>query len=68
METNYITIHKDKKYGGFDFGISSAVKDLTVEEYNNLRLMLITAIGVMENMYRTANSPTVGVTSISDQD
>lgn len=56
-ETNYLTIHKDRKYGGFDFGVLSAVRELTREEYNDLRLTLFTAIGVMESMYRDSNSP-----------
>tara|TARA_R110000868_G_C10925066_1_gene765957 strand:+ start:1180 stop:1398 length:219 start_codon:yes stop_codon:yes gene_type:complete len=61
-ETNYLTIHKDRKYGGFDFGVLSDVRDLTREEYNDLRLTLFTAIGIMESMYRESNSTKPGTT------
>lgn len=45
-------VHRDRKYGGFDFGVSCAVCDLSIEEMNQFRTMIVCAIGTMEDMYR----------------
>ena len=38
------------KYGEFDFGVSSIIKKLSQTQYDELRAMLVTAIGAMESM------------------
>lgn len=40
------------KNAEFDFGISSAICDLNVENMNKLRAMIICAIGTAEDMFR----------------
>ncbi|MDY3777660.1 MAG: hypothetical protein SOZ53_02220 [Candidatus Onthovivens sp.] len=42
----------DKEKGEFDFEVSAMVQELTQEEYRELKSMLITAIGTMEEMRR----------------
>lgn len=39
-----------KEQGEFDFEVSALVEELTQEEYEQLKSMLITAIGTMELM------------------
>lgn len=46
----YLKIIKEK--GEFDFEVSATVEELTMEEYEELKSMLITAIGTMEQMRR----------------
>jgi hypothetical protein len=46
----YIKIIKEK--GEFDFEVSALIENLTYEEYNELRQIIITAIGIMEEMRR----------------
>lgn len=46
----YLKLIKEK--GEFDFEVSALVQDLTFEEYEQLKSMLITAIGTMEQMRR----------------
>ena len=41
-----------KEKGEFDFEVSAMVEELTQEEYEELKSMLITAIGTMELMRR----------------
>lgn len=41
----------ERKNGEFDFAISSAIEDMSLEEFNQLREMLIVAIGAMEQMH-----------------
>lgn len=41
-----------KEQGEFDFEVSAMVEELTQEEYEELKSMLITAIGTMEEMRR----------------
>ena len=41
-----------RQNGEFDFEVSSIVETLTLEEYKELKSMLITAIGTMEDMRR----------------
>ena len=41
--------------GEFDFGVSSIIEDLTQKQYDELKAMLITAIGTMEIMRRNKN-------------
>ena len=46
----YLKLIKEK--GEFDFEVSASVQELTFEEYEELKSMLITAIGTMEEMRR----------------
>lgn len=48
--TEYLKIIKEK--GEFDFEVSAKILKLTNEEYDELRAMLIVAIGTMEEMWR----------------
>ena len=48
MKEEYLKIIKEK--GDFDFEISSLVQELTFLEYEELKSILITAIGTMEKM------------------
>lgn len=48
--TEYLKIIKEK--GEFDFEVSAKILDLTQEEYDKLRAMLIVAIGAMEEMWQ----------------
>ena len=50
MKYEYLKIIKDQ--GKFDFEVSAMVEELTQEEYEQLKSMLITAIGTMELMRR----------------
>ena len=50
MKEEYLKIIKEK--GEFDFEVSSLVETLTLKEYKELKSMLITAIGTMEEMRR----------------
>ena len=50
MKYEYLKIIKEQ--GEFDFEISAMVQELTQEEYEKLKSMLITAIGTMELMRR----------------
>lgn len=48
--TEYLKLIREK--GEFDFEVSGNVCDLSFDEYNELRAMLIVAIGTMEEMWR----------------
>lgn len=50
MKNEYLKIIKEQ--GEFDFEVSTMVEELTPEEYEELKSMLITAIGTMELMRR----------------
>lgn len=50
MKDTYLSIVKE--HGEFDFEVSGLIQDLSLEEYNELRKMLIVAIGTMEEMFR----------------
>lgn len=50
MKYEYLKIIKEQ--GEFDFEVSALVEELTQEEYEQLKSMLITAIGTMEEMRR----------------
>ena len=50
MKYEYLKIIKEQ--GKFDFEVSAMVEELTQEEYEQLKSMLITAIGTMELMRR----------------
>ena len=50
MKYEYLKIIKEQ--GEFDFEVSEIVEELTQEEYEKLKSMLITAIGTMELMRR----------------
>lgn len=50
MKEEYLKIIKEK--GEFDFEVSSLVETLTLKEYEELKSMLITAIGTMEEIRR----------------
>lgn len=54
MRTEYLKIIKEQ--GEFDFEVSAMVQELTQEEYEELKSMLITAIGTMEEMRRYKES------------
>lgn len=58
----YLKIIKEK--GEFDFEVSAKILELTNEEYDELRAMLIVAIGTMEEMWR--NEP-VGVEKLTNK-
>lgn len=46
----YLKLIREK--GEFDFEVSSEILDLSQEEYDELRAMLVVAIGTMEEMWR----------------
>jgi hypothetical protein len=48
MKDEYLKIIRED--GEFDFEVSAMVEELTLEEYEELKSMLITAIGTMEEM------------------
>lgn len=50
MKKEYLKIIRQK--GEFDFEVSAMIEELTLEEYEELKSMLITAIGTMEEMRR----------------
>ena len=50
MKYEYLKIIKEQ--GEFDFEVSAMVQELTQEEYRELKSLLITAIGTMEEMRR----------------
>lgn len=54
MKYEYLKIIKEQ--GEFDFEVSAMVQELTQEEYEELKSMLITAIGTMELMRRNKES------------
>lgn len=45
-------IHRDLKYGGFDFGVSCETCDFSFDEMQQFRAMIVSAIGTMEDMFR----------------
>jgi len=58
----YLTIIREN--GEFDFEVFSKIEDLTMEEYDELRAMLIVAIGTMEEMWK---SQTIDIDKISNK-
>lgn len=46
---NIITI--EYKNGEFDFGINTNIKDLSLQQMNDLRVTLVVAISQVENMW-----------------
>lgn len=46
-----ITIHRDK-WGKWEFGVSSAISYLSLDDMNELRAMTMVAIGTAEEMFR----------------
>ena len=48
---DYIAVGKDKN-GIIDFRVNGGIIDLSMEEMNELRQMLVVAIGTMEDMRR----------------
>ena len=46
-----ITIHRDK-FGKWDFGVSSAIAYISLDDMNELRAMTMVAVGVAEEMFR----------------
>lgn len=48
--TEYLKLIREK--GEFDFEVSAKILDLNQEEYDELRAMLVVAIGTMEEMWR----------------
>jgi hypothetical protein len=53
LQLEYLKIIKEQ--GEFDFEVSAMVEELSQEEYEELKSMLITAIGTMEIMRRNKN-------------
>jgi hypothetical protein len=51
VKTSLIEIGFDKDMQ-FDFGVSGAICDLSVERMNGLRAMIVCAIGTAEDMFR----------------
>tara|TARA_Y100000310_G_C20082307_1_gene534412 strand:+ start:285 stop:497 length:213 start_codon:yes stop_codon:yes gene_type:complete len=47
-----LTIERDNKYGGFDFGVNGSIMEMSSEEIKDFREMIIVAIGTMEDMWR----------------
>ncbi len=41
-----------RRPGDFNFGVRTTIGDLTIEEMNNFRKMLVVAIGTAEDMFR----------------
>lgn len=54
-EIDLITIGYHK--GEMDFGVNCSISDMTLEEFNELRIMTIVAIGQAESMWRRNNEP-----------
>jgi len=52
MSEEYLKIIREK--GEFDFEVGTIVEKLTFKEYEELKSMLITAIGTMEIMRRNS--------------
>ena len=52
-KTEYLKLIREK--GEFDFEVSANICELSYDEYNELRSMLVVAIGTMEEMWR--NNP-----------
>ena len=50
MSNEYLKIIKER--GEFDFEVSALIQELTKEEYEELKSMLVTAVGTMEEMRR----------------
>ena len=50
-EKSLITIHRDSKYGGFDFGIRGTVSELTQDEITDFRATCMVAFRVADNMW-----------------
>ena len=48
MKHTYFEIIREK--GDIEFGVSSSIIDLSQEDYDELRQLIIVAIGVMEEM------------------
>jgi hypothetical protein len=40
------------KYGGFDFGVTCTITELSGEQMDRFRAMVVAAIGTMEEMWR----------------
>lgn len=67
METTYFRIYKDKN-GEIDFGVGG-VQDFSLEDMTNFRSMLVTAIYVIEDMWRRAqqNKPENQASEVNNQ-
>lgn len=48
MKQTYFEITREK--GDIEFGVSSSIIDLSQDDYDELREMIVVAIGVMEEM------------------
>lgn len=51
MQKNYITIHRDSKYGGWDFGVSALCEDIGEKEIQDFRATCMVAFRVADNMW-----------------
>lgn len=45
-------IERDDKYGGFDFGANGTVFDMSFDEFNSFKLMLLAGLYQMEDSWR----------------
>ncbi|HDZ18848.1 hypothetical protein LCGC14_0641350 [marine sediment metagenome] len=54
-EIDFISIGYDK--GEMDFSVNCSIADLTLKEFDELRIMTMVAIGQAENMWRRENKP-----------
>ena len=52
MKEEYIKVIREN--GEFDFEVSALVEEITLEEYEEIKSMLITAIGTIEEMRRNS--------------
>lgn len=50
MDKDFITIGYHK--GEMDFGVNGSIEDLTLKEFDELRIMTMVAIGQAESMWR----------------
>lgn len=54
MKNPLLEVSRDKSYGGFDFAVSGEVRDLTLEQMNELKAMVVTALAVLHNTWISA--------------
>ena len=47
-----LSVGFDRKYGGYEFGVRADIVELSFEEMQKFRAMIIAAIGTMEDMWR----------------
>lgn len=50
--------------GEMDFGVNASIKDLSLEQMNELRIMTIVAIGQAESMWRDSRNSSAFMDSL----